>query len=69
MTKFLKRGYRVAVVVAGTLIAAPAFAAVDVSAVLAEMGEAQKAIALIGTAALSIYVGIKVYKWAKNALI
>ncbi|NHQ85297.1 hypothetical protein HA050_04120 [Iodobacter sp. HSC-16F04] len=68
MNNFFKRASRVVLVVAGTVVTAPAFAAVDITAAIAELGEAQKAVGLIGIAALSIAVGIKVFKWAQKAL-
>lgn len=43
-------------------------AAVDVTAVTAEIGGASAPIAAIGAASLLIAVGIKVYKWVRRAL-
>ncbi len=48
--------------------AVPAFAAVDVSAVVTEISGAAAPIAAIGGAVLLVIVGIKVYKWVRHAM-
>lgn len=45
-----------------------AFAAVDVTAVVTEIGTAAAPIAAIGGAVLVVMVGIKVYKWVRRAM-
>lgn len=54
----------------GLVLASPAlsFAAVDVTAVVAEISGAAAPIALIGSAVLIVLVGIKVYKWVRRAM-
>ena len=47
---------------------APAFAAVDVSATITELGTVTTAVISVGVAVLSIALGIKLYKWVKSAL-
>lgn len=52
-----------------SMVAAPAaFAAVDVSAVVTEIGDAAAPIASIGAAVLLVMVGIKVFKWVRRAM-
>lgn len=43
-------------------------AAVDVSAVVTEIGAQATPISLIGTAILALYVGIKAFKWVQKVL-
>lgn len=65
MTKNIRNG----LVAAGVLSAATASqAAVDVTAVVAEISGAAAPIALIGSAVLVVMVGIKVYKWVRRAM-
>lgn len=45
-----------------------AFAAVDVTATIAEIGTAAVAVLAIGVAVITVKVGIKLYKWASAAL-
>lgn len=49
-------------------LAAPAFAAVDVTAVVTEVGGSLAPIGLIGSAVLLVFVGIKTYKWIRRAM-
>lgn len=44
------------------------YAALDVAATVALIGEAAAAVLLIGVAVISVKVGVKVYKWASAAL-
>lgn len=54
---------------AAALVAtASANAAIDVSAVVTDLGAVETAVKSIGVAVLAIYVGIKLYKWVKAAL-
>lgn len=62
---------RNALVAAGVIVFSSiqqAQAAVDVSAVVTEIGTASAPVAAIGAASLLIAVGIKVYKWVGRAL-
>lgn len=43
-------------------------AAVDVSAVVTEIGAQAGPVSLIGTAILALYVGIKAFKWVQKVL-
>jgi Zn-dependent alcohol dehydrogenase len=43
-------------------------AAIDVTSTTAELGEVKVAVLAIGAVVLSIIVGIKLYKWLKQAL-
>lgn len=63
----INTGRKVAVV-AGLSGAAVANAAVDVTAVTAEISGAAAPIAAIGAATLIVMVGIKVYKWVRRAM-
>lgn len=51
-----------------TATATMAHAAIDVSATVTELGEVKTAVVSIGAVVLTIYVGIKLYKWIKAAL-
>lgn len=53
---------------AATATATVAHAAIDVSATVTELGEVKTAVVSIGAVVLTIYVGIKLYKWIKAAL-
>jgi hypothetical protein len=44
------------------------YAALDVAATVALIGEAAAAVLLIGVAVIAVKVGVKVYKWAAAAL-
>lgn len=46
----------------------PAFAAVDVTAVVAEINAAVAPIGLVGAAVLVVFVTAAVYKWVRKAL-
>lgn len=72
MRKFVK-GFKsklpaLAGVATAAAVASPAFAAVDVADVVAEIGAAAAPIAAIGGAVLTVMVGIKVYKWVRRAM-
>lgn len=43
-------------------------AAVDVSAVVSEIGAQAGPVSLIGTAILALFVGIKAFKWVQKVL-
>lgn len=50
-------------------VAAPAHAAaIDVTAVVTDIGAQAAPIALIGGAVLVVYVGIKAFRWVRGAL-
>lgn len=49
-------------------VATASFAAVDVTAVVAEVTAAHVPVALVGAAVLTLMVGIKVYRWVNKAL-
>ena len=59
-----------AVVAAGALAAGSAAnaAAVDVAAVVTDIGAQAAPIGLIGAAVLLIYVGVKAFRWVRSAL-
>lgn len=60
---------RLALIPAAVSAALPAHAAaVDVSAVVTEIGGAAAPIASIGAAVLLVLVGIKVFKWVRRAM-
>lgn len=59
---------RLGLAAAITLAATASQAAVDVSAVVTEIGTAAAPIASIGSAVLMIMVGIKVYHWVRRAM-
>lgn len=64
MNKFLSRG----LVVAGVMGAASAAnAAIDVTAVVTEIGASAAPIGLIGSAVLLIVVAIMAFKWVRRA--
>jgi hypothetical protein len=51
------------------LVAAPAFAAaVDVAAVVTDIGAQATPVAAIGAAVLLLLVGIKAFKWVRRAM-
>lgn len=50
------------------VLASPAFAAIDTSDVTDALTEAAAAVAVVGAAALVVFVGIKVYKMIRGAL-
>jgi hypothetical protein len=58
--------------ITGALVAlflsVPAFAAVDVSASVTEIGDAKAAVLLIGASVFALAVGVKLYKWLRAAL-
>lgn len=66
MTQVIKRGL-VAVGVLAVVGSANA-AAVDVSAVVTDIGAQAAPIGLIGAAVLLIYVGVKAFQWVRKAL-
>jgi len=55
---------KLALVLASLVAAAPAFAAVDVTAVSAAGAD----IAIVGTAVFAVYVAIKLVHWIRRAL-
>lgn len=64
MNKFLSRG----LVVVGALAAAGAAnAAIDVTAVVTEIGASAAPIGLIGSAVLLIVVALKAFHWVRRA--
>ena len=65
MKKFV-RGLGLGLVSASATV--PAFAAVDVSAVVTEINSAVAPVGLIGTAVLLVFVTVAVYKWVRRAL-
>ena len=65
MNNFFKR---VGLGVIATVSAVPAFAAVDVSAVVSEITAAIAPVGLIGGAVLMVMVTAAVYKWVRKAL-
>lgn len=61
--------HALALVPASFLVAGAANAtAVDVSGVVADIGAQAAPIAAIGAAVLLVYVGIKAFKWVRQAL-
>lgn len=52
----------------GSMMAVPAFAAIDTASITAGITDASTAVGVIGAAVVLIYVGIKVYKWIRGAL-
>lgn len=66
MSKTLNRG----LVAAGalTLAGASQAAAIDVTAVVTEIGAQAAPIAAIGAAVLMLFVGIKAFQWVRRAL-
>lgn len=67
MNKTLRNALNAAGVIAATA-AQQAQAAVDVTAVVTEIGGAAAPIAAIGSAVLLVMVGIKVFKWVRRAM-
>ncbi len=65
MIKFLKKAVLGLSVV---VVTSPAFAAVDVSGIKSEIGEAATAVGVVGGAVLLVMVGIKVFKWVRGAM-
>ncbi|MCX7206984.1 MAG: major capsid protein [Proteobacteria bacterium] len=65
MIKFLKKA---ALAFSVAVVTSPAFAVVDTSAVTGELAEAGKAVAIVGGAVLSVYIGIKVFKFIQKAM-
>lgn len=55
-------------VAASGLVLSTVHAAVDVTAVTTDLGDVKTAVLAIGVATLAIYVGIKLYKYVKQAL-
>lgn len=51
-----------------SLIGASQAAAVDVAAVVTDIGAQLTPIGLIGAAVLLVYVGVKAFKWVRGAL-
>lgn len=49
-------------------VATASQAAVDVTAVVSEIGSGAAPIALIGAGVLVLMVGVKIYKWVRGAL-
>ena len=55
-------------VVLGSVIATvPAFAAVDTTAILADIDAAETAVLAIGAAVVLIFLGINLYKWVRRS--
>lgn len=52
---------------AGALGSLPAFAAVDVTAITADITAAETAVLSIGAAVVLIFLGINLYKWIRRA--
>ena len=62
-------GKNLALVIASALVATGAQAgAIDVAAVVTDIGAQSTPIALIGAAVLLLVVGIKAFKWVRAAL-
>ncbi|MBS0484023.1 MAG: phage coat protein [Proteobacteria bacterium] len=66
MTQNIKRGLIAAGVLTGYGVANAA--AVDVAAVVTDIGAQAAPIGLIGAAVLLIYVGVKAFQWVRRAL-
>lgn len=66
MNKNVQRGLVAAGVLAAT--ASANAAAIDVAAVVTDIGAQAAPIALIGGAVLVVYVGIKAFRWVRGAL-
>ncbi|KQW25564.1 major capsid protein [Acidovorax sp. Root402] len=66
MTQAIKRGLVAAGVL--TLVGAANAAAIDVTAVVTDIGAQSTPIAAIGAAVLLLVVGIKAFKWVRRAL-
>lgn len=66
MTQAIKRGLVAAGVLA--VVGSANAAAVDVTAVTADIGLQAAPIAAIGAAVLLIYVGVKAFQWVRRAL-
>lgn len=66
MTQAIKRGLVAAGVLA--VVGSANAAAVDVAAVVTDIGAQAAPIALIGSAVLLIYVGVKAFQWVRKAL-
>ncbi|MES2092118.1 MAG: major capsid protein [Pseudomonadota bacterium] len=64
MNQYIKRGLAVALVSGFSM----AQAAVDVTAATAEITDSKTAVLAIGLAVFGVAVGVKLYKWLKNAL-
>lgn len=62
-----KKGVIAAGAASALAVAGSASAAVDTAAIVSTIGEAATAGAAIGVAVLSMYYGIKLYKWIKGA--
>lgn len=71
MNRLNRETLRFAAVAAGTSIAmanSAHAAAVDVAAVVTDIGAQAAPIGLIGAAVLLIFVGVKAFKWVRSAL-
>ncbi len=66
MNENIKRGLVAAGVLAAT--ASANAAAIDVSAVVTDIGAQAVPIGLIGGAVLLIYLGVKAFKWVRSAM-
>lgn len=66
MTQAIKRGLVAAGVL--TVVGSANAAAVDVAAVVTDIGAQAVPIGLIGAAVLLIYVGVKAFQWVRKAL-
>lgn len=66
MTKTFNRGLLAAGAL--TLVGSANAAAVDVAAVVTDIGAQAAPIGLIGAAVLLIYVGVKAFQWVRRAL-
>ncbi|MDW5418875.1 major capsid protein [Iodobacter sp. CM08] len=49
-------------------VTSPVFAAVDTTGIISELGDAGKAVAVVGGAVLSVIIGIKVFKFIQRAM-
>ena len=66
MTQAIKRGLVAAGVL--TVVGSANAAAIDVSAVVTEIGAQTAAIGSIGSAVLLIFVAVKAFQWVRKAL-
>lgn len=70
MIRFNLQTRRIAAIAAATALATTQAnaAAVDVAAVVTDIGAQAAPIGLIGAAVLLIYVGVKAFQWVRKAL-
>jgi len=59
---------KLGVAVAAGIASASSFAAIDTSSVTSATSDAAAAVAVVGAAVLTVYVGVKAFKWIRAAL-